>query len=239
MTTQTSPQLSTSSVDWTKFAVRMTIVCSFFPILLFLSAGSLDWRMGWVYIILAISITVISRYLMIRRNPGLFAERSQALSREDTKGWDKILSPTLALGPLVIIVIAGLDYRLDWSPAFSVWVELLGLVLLIIGYLFATWAMLVNAYFSSAVRIQTDRGQQVVTNGPYRIVRHPSYLGLLLGNVGTSLVLSSLWSLIPTAILTIVIIVRTALEDATLQNELPGYRDYAQKTRYRLIPGLW
>ncbi len=240
MTAQTSSQQMPKSANWTKFAVRMLLLALLFPVLLFLSAGRLDWPMGWVYVVLVVSITTLSRYLMIRRNPALLEERTTALSRDDTKRWDKILAPIIAvIVPLGQIIVAGLDYRYDWSPAFAGWVEWAGIALMIAGYVFASWPMLINPYFSSTVRIQQERGQQVVTNGPYRMVRHPSYLGLLIGTAGVSLVLSSLWSLILVAVMLVAVVIRTALEDATLQRELPGYRDYAQKTRFRLFPGLW
>lgn len=239
MTTQASPKEATGSVNWSQFVVRMAIVSLMFPVLLFLSAGRLDWWMGWAYVVLVVSITVISRYWMFRLNPDLLKERTQALSREDTKSWDKIIAPIVTISPLVQIIVAGLDFRFDWSPTFALWVELFGIVLLFIGYLLMTWAMLANAFFSSTVRIQTDRGQQVVTEGPYHIVRHPSYVGLLIGSVGTSLALSSVWTLIPAVVVIGVLVIRTQLEDAALHNELPGYSDYAEKTRYRLIPGLW
>jgi protein-S-isoprenylcysteine O-methyltransferase Ste14 len=234
-----TPDQPAETVDWTKFAVRMTILSAMFPILLFLSAGQWDWGMGWVYVVLVVSITVISRYLMFRRNPGLLEERTEALSREDTKRWDKILAPLVAMSPLVQIIVAGLDFRNDWSPTFATWVEWLGIALLLVGYLFAGWVMLTNAFYSSTVRIQTDREQRVITEGPYRFVRHPSYLGFLIGSIGTSLILSSAWSLVVVALFGVVLVIRTSLEDAALQDELPGYREFTQKTRYRLFPGLW
>ena len=239
MMSQVSAGKTRVPVDWTKFVVRMTILALLFPLSLFLAAGRLDWPMGWMYVVLAVGSTVISRYLMIRQNPELFEERSTAMSREDTKSWDKFLVPIVTLGPLVQIIVAGLDFRNDWSPAFASWVEWLGAALMLLGYWFAGWAMVTNAFYSSAVRLQTDRGQHVVTDGPYRIVRHPSYLGLLIGSLGTALVLSSVWSLIPAVAVLIVLIMRTSLEDSTLHDELPGYRDYAQTTRYRLLPGVW
>ena len=239
MSTQASPNQATETVNWTKFVVRMAILAVVFPALLFLAAGRLDWWTGWAYIVLVVASTLISRYLMIRRNPALFEERTEALSRENTKSWDRIIAPMLSIGPLVQIIVAGLDFRFGWSPAFAPWVQLLGIALMLIGYAFATWAMVANAFFSSTVRIQTDRGQHVVTEGPYRIVRHPGYIGLLIGSVGTSLVLSSVWSLVPAVVVMIVTVIRTALEDAALHDELPGYREYAQKTRYRLLPGVW
>ena len=239
MTTQVSPKQLPSHVNWTLFVVRMAILAVVFPVLLFLAAGRLDWWMGWVYVVLIVGITAISRYLMIRRNPELLEERTTALSRENTKRSDKILAPIVSIGPLAQTVVAGLDFRYDWSAPFAPGMELLGVVLMLVGYGFAGWAMLTNAFFSSMVRLQADRGQYVVTEGPYRIVRHPSYLGLLVGSVGISLILSSVWSLVPAVIAMIAIIIRTGLEDAALQKELPGYLDYAQSTRYRLLPGVW
>jgi protein-S-isoprenylcysteine O-methyltransferase Ste14 len=112
-------------------------------------------------------------------------------------------------------------------------------IVMIAGYSFSSWALIVNRFFSGTVRIQTERGHHVVTDGPYRIVRHPGYAGGLLGFVMIPFLLDSLWALIPTFLLTVVLVVRTALEDATLQKELPGYAEYAQRTRYRLIPGVW
>ena len=239
MTAETHPNQETITPDWPKFAVRMVVFAALFPILLFVAAGRLDWWQGWAYVVIAVGITAIGRYLMIRKNPGLLAERSQALGRDDTKSWDKILVPLVALGPLLQLIVAGLDMRFGWSASFPLWLELTGIGLMLVGYLFATWAMLVNAFYSSAVRIQHDRGQHVVTDGPYRIVRHPSYIGAIIGNFGTSLLLSSWWSLIVVVAIIVVLVIRTRLEDATLYNELPGYPDYAQQTRFRLVPGVW
>jgi protein-S-isoprenylcysteine O-methyltransferase Ste14 len=234
-----TPEQTVITVDWTKFAVRMGILSAIFPLVLFLSAGQWDWGMGWIYVVSVIVVTIGSRYLMIRQNPALFEERSKALTNADTKSWDRFLAPFMAFSPLIQILVAGLDFRNDWSPAFASWVEWLGVGLMFAGYIFTTWAMVTNAFFSSAVRIQTDREQHVITDGPYRIVRHPSYAGLLIGILGTSLALSSIWSLVPAVVVMSVTVLRTALEDGTLHKELPGYRDYAQKTRYRLVPGLW
>ena len=219
--------------------MRLLAFIALIALLLFLAAGTVDWRMGWICVVLLVAIAAISRYLMIRRSPGLLIERSNALGKDDTKSWDKIFVPVMAMMALAQLIVAGLDFRYDWSTAFSIGLELLGVLLLIVGYVFASWPMLVNPYFSSTVRIQKERGQQVVTDGPYRIVRHPSYLGTLVGSLGTSLMLSSLWSLIPAAALMITTIARASLEDATLCDELPGYRQYAQQTRYRLFPGIW
>ncbi len=116
---------------------------------------------------------------------------------------------------------------------------MVGLALLLAGYALASYALIENAYFSGMVRIQTDRGHQVVSSGPYRWVRHPGYTGALLAYLGTPLLLDSIWALLPAVFLTVALIIRTRLEDQTLQAELDGYRDYAQRVRYRLLPPVW
>jgi protein-S-isoprenylcysteine O-methyltransferase Ste14 len=112
-------------------------------------------------------------------------------------------------------------------------------VLVLLGYTLATWAMLANRFFSGVVRIQTERGHEVVASGPYAIVRHPGYSGSLLAALGFPLVLSSVWAFLPLILVFVVSIVRTRLEDRTLQSELPGYAEYANTTRHRLLPGVW
>ena len=239
MVSQTTPDNSTEAPNWAKFYVQLAIVALLFPVLLFLAAGRLDWGMGWVFVILIAGSTVLSRTLMVRRNPDLLAERTGALSREDTKSWDKIIVPIVEISPLLQVIVAGLDFRFGWSPAFLLWVELVGIALMLVGYWLTTWSMVTNAFFSSCVRLQTDRAQQVIASGPYRLVRHPGYLGLALGAVGGSLVLGSWWSLIPGGLMALLLVIRTALEDRALQAELDGYAAYAQQVRYRLLPGVW
>lgn len=132
-----------------------------------------------------------------------------------------------------------MDKYYGWSPGFTTISNIIGLTGLVLGYAFSSWAPIENRFFSGTVRIQTERGHHVVSTGPYRFVRHPGYAGGLLGFLFIPLLLDSLWSFIPAVLLGIVMVVRTALEDKTLQEELPGYREYAQKTRYRLFPGVW
>ena len=112
-------------------------------------------------------------------------------------------------------------------------------VLILLGYSIVYWAMWTNDFFSSRVRIQTDRGQYVVTNGPYRFVRHPGYVGAIIFLPASALLLGSIYALIPVAIDIFLLIIRTYLEDLTLQKELPGYTDYVKKVRFRLIPCIW
>jgi protein-S-isoprenylcysteine O-methyltransferase Ste14 len=150
-----------------------------------------------------------------------------------------ILAPLLAFGSIFILVVAGLDRLYGWSNLFSVGARIAALVAIMLGYAFSSWALIENRFFSGTVRIQTERGHHVVSSGPYRIMRHPGYAGALLGYLPVPILLNSLWAFIPAILLLIVLVVRTALEDKTLQAELPGYREFAQKTRYRLLPGIW
>ena len=112
-------------------------------------------------------------------------------------------------------------------------------VVLVVAYGLVLWAMWTNRFFSSVVRIQTDRGHHVVHDGPYRFVRHPGYVGAILLGLASAVALGSLWALIPAGLMAMAVIVRTALEDATLKRELPGYAEYASRVRYRLLPGVW
>jgi len=174
------------------------------------------------------------------RHPGLLAERQNIENIQNAKAWDKVLAPLMAVSvgyPMVFV--AGLDHRYNWSSEFPLWLIVIGFVLITLGYAFAAWALAENRFFSSVVRIQTDRGHRVCDSGPYRFVRHPGYAGSVFALFGIVLALSSVWTLIPAAVASIIAVIRTALEDRTLQEELPGYRDYARRVRYRLIPWMY
>lgn len=192
-----------------------------------------------MYAIICILGFAISRILAARRNPDLIAERARFMQHEDSKSWDKTLAPLVGLGGALIPLVAGLDARINWTPIFSLPVILLSLVIILAGYAWSSWALIENRFFSGMVRIQTDRGQHVISSGPYRWMRHPGYAGALLVYLATPIFLDSLWTFLPAAFLTIVLIIRTRLEDRTLQDELDGYREYAGRVRYRLLPGVW
>jgi protein-S-isoprenylcysteine O-methyltransferase Ste14 len=203
--------------------------------ILFIAAGGLAWPAAWVYTGVS---TVDAILLLLVVSPELMRERTHP--KADAKAWDRVLARlTGPLGSTVILVVAGLDKRFGWSAQTSLAVQFVGLAVFVLGMGLMTWAMAVNSYFSLVVRIQRDRGHTVVTGGPYRYVRHPGYVGGILFQLGTPLLLGTLWSLIPAGLTALLLVVRTALEDRTLQDELEGYREYAQQTRFRLLPGVW
>jgi protein-S-isoprenylcysteine O-methyltransferase Ste14 len=220
--------------------IGMVLVYLFIPLILFMCAGDFGWWQAWVFSILLFAAGIGGRYFAERRHPGLLAERQSREKIKDAKAWDKVLSPlmSLSIGPLVVVV-AGLDHRFHWSPAFPLWPAVLGLIMIAIGYGFAVWALMENRFFSALVRIQSDRAHEVCDSGPYRIVRHPGYAGNILPLPGIVLALGSVWTLIPAAVALVIVVIRTTLEDRTLQEELPGYQDYARRVRYRLFPGIY
>jgi protein-S-isoprenylcysteine O-methyltransferase Ste14 len=220
--------------------IRVVVVYLFIPVVLLVCGGDLDWWQAWGYSLLIVAAGLGGRIWAERRHPGLMAERQNVEKAQSAKAWDKALAPLMALSvSFPLVIVAGLDHRFGWSPVFPLWVVVVGFLLIALGYAFATWALIENRFFSSVVRIQVDRGHVVCDSGPYRIVRHPGYAGSILPLLGIVLALSSTWTLIPAAVALIIAVIRTGLEDRTLQDELPGYRDYARRVRYRLIPGIY
>jgi protein-S-isoprenylcysteine O-methyltransferase Ste14 len=212
------------------------VVIPFLPLLI-----SWDWRWweAWVYAILYVAGFAASRLLAGRRHPDLLSERARFTHHEDTLSWDRVLAPLLGLGGGLMPLIAGLDARLNWSPAFGLPVKLVSLTVILIGYVLASWALIENRYFSGVVRIQTDRGHRVVSSGPYRYIRHPGYTGALLTYLVTPFFLDALTAFAPAAVLVVLLVVRTYLEDRTLQEQLDGYREYAKRVPHRLLPRIW
>jgi len=220
--------------------IRLVAVYLFIPLVLLLCGGDFGWWQAWVYSVLIVAAGIGGRILAERRHPGLMAERQNIENFQSSKSWDKVLAPLMALSvSFPLVIVAGLDHRNGWSPAFPPWLIVPGFILIALGYAFATWALIENRFFSSTVRIQTDIGHVVCDSGPYRIVRHPGYAGNILALPGIVLVLGSAWTLIPAAAALIIAVIRTVLEDQTLQEELPGYRDYGRRGHYRLIPGIY
>ena len=232
----TKVTLAASPRQW----ISLVVVYLFIPLVLLVCGGDVGWWQAWSYSLLIVAAGPGGRIWAERRHPGLMAERQNMEKAQNAKAWDKVLAPLMALSvSFPLVIVAGLDHRFGWSPVFPLWLILLGFLLISLGYAFATWALIENRFFSSVVRIQVDRGHVVCDSGPYRIVRHPGYAGNILALPGIVLALSSTWTLIPAAAALIIAVFRTVLEDQTLQDELPGYPDYARRVRYRLIPRIY
>ena len=205
--------------------------------LLFLSAGSLKWTPGWWYIGLYVLMLFLASFIMIPKRPEVIAERSSGTS--GGRRWDLRVTRLMSIPTLGLLVLAGFDHRWNWTAPLPLWLRIAGATAFIFGYIIVLWAMFCNPYFSQVVRIQKERGHVAVTGGPYRLVRHPGYLGMTSSMLGSVFILDSILGLICFALYLALILYRTSMEDRTLRNELEGYAEYAAKTRYRLIPGVW
>ena len=222
-----------------RIAVMLLLVMVFFPLLPMIISGRWNWWEAWVMAALFVLGFIISRAIAARKTPDILKERANYSDHDDTQAWDKWLSPVVAFGSVFILLAAGLDDRFNWSPDFSLGLELLGLALVVIGYSLGSYALIENAFFSGTVRLQPERGQTVVKSGPYAWVRHPGYLGSLIASIGMPLLLDSLWAFLPVIIIGFFFILRTHLEDRFLQENLAGYSEYASEVRHRLFPGIW
>jgi len=202
---------------------------------LFVPAG-IEWWQGWLFFaVFLLQIALAALYLWLK-NPDIFVARSKI--HAGTKPWDKVVVPFLISSLMAIFPVAGLDHRFQWSSV-PIWLILLGYGLVTLGMLGSVWVEAVNKFAEPSVRIQMERGHAVVDAGPYRFVRHPMYATAFFLFFGFALALRSLWAFVPAAVASLILILRTALEDRTLRNELPGYKEYSSRVRYRLVPGVW
>jgi len=216
---------------------RIGAVISFLVItglLLFGAAGTIAWGFAWVY--LCISLVIIGANSILLP-PEVIEERGR--KKENTEPWDRVISGLIIIPWLAVYLAAGLDFRWQWTPQWTLGWHLLGLILYILGNGLVVWAISVNRFFSTTVRIQFERGHTVCSAGPYRYLRHPGYLGMITYIMASPLLLGSLWAMLPAVITAILFIIRTVLEDQTLIQKLPGYEQYRARTRYRLFPGIW
>ena len=204
---------------------------------LFWSAGRIDWWAAWAALAVWLAFYTAMDILLLRFNPELMAERLSP--PKGAKTWDRTIMSIFRLTTLVRYILAGLDQRYGWTVGFPIAAQLAGLVVCVLSYALLAWAMTSNAFFSQLMRIQSERGHAVITHGPYRYVRHPAYVGMILFEPAMSILLASWPAIIAGGLCSILLILRTALEDRTLHAELPGYVDYAHQVRYRLLPGIW
>lgn len=206
-------------------------------LLLFLPAGSIGWRPGWVFVAVLVLGFGASALVLARVNPVIYRARSRF--QPGTKGWDKALLAVILPAMVAILPVAALDAgRFHWS-AVPAWLLVLGYAALLAGIAVTAWAQAVNPFFEPGVRIQSERHQRVIDTGPYRFVRHPGYVSALLLFFGMALALGSYWALVPAGVASGILVLRTSWEDRLLHAELPGYLEYSRRVRSRLIPGLW
>jgi len=202
--------------------------------ILFIAAGTLSWKWAWILLLLGAVILIINLFLLPAE---LIEERGR--KKDNVKKWDKILTSINIFPTILMYVFSGLDQRFNWTGDVNIIINIAGLALFFSGSMIFTWSMVSNKFFSTLVRLQADRQHTVATEGPYKHVRHPGYLGYIIFTLATPIALGTFWGLIFSGITGILLIVRTVLEDTTLKIELPGYAEYTENVKYRLIPFLW
>ena len=229
---KTHPGFNRRRVVWKLLGVPV-----FLALFMFLPAGTWAWPKGWLFILILVGVISAVLLVLQRVNPEVIVARSRI--HKGTKRWDKMLLCLYFPAMSAVVVVAALDdSRFHWFPV-PWWLCGIGYALLLTGIGVVTWAEAVNKFFEVTVRIQTEREHAVIDTGPYAIVRHPGYVGGIVHAMGMALALGSLWALIPAGVASVVLIVRTQWEDQTLQKELHGYREYAKRIGYKLIPCVW
>ena len=205
---------------------------------MFAAAGTLAWVNGWILVALVLLDWLVSLAILARVNPEVLNARSR-VSRENTLWFDRL---NMAVVPVLtvagVIVMAFDAVRFQWS-VMPFWLSIVGIILVLPAYACGTWTIAVNRFFEWTARLQSDRGQYVCTSGPYSFIRHPGYACYIVTKLAYPLILGSWWGFLPGGILIVLFIIRTALEDLALQRDLPGYREYAGRVKYRLLPPVW
>lgn len=214
------------------FAVMMLI----WAVLLFVPAGRLAWGRGWLMWLVMLLSFLANHFILVRVNREVLVARAR--HTKPTTGFDRRLMPLLRISLFAIPVVAGYDARWHWSAMPLLWI-VPGVLLFLAGDAIIVWAMAVNRHLETTVRIQSDRGHSVVTSGPYRIVRHPMYVGCAMLFAGIPLMVGAWWACLPAAVAALTLFVRAGFEDALLRRELPGYEEFTRRTRWRLLPGVW
>lgn len=206
--------------------------------LLFLSAGTLNWPGAWAYLVVMVGLSLTLGVALARRDPGLMNERLSPPIQKNQPAADKVLLSILLLAIFGWLALMGFDVRFGWSRV-AVLVQVIGALVVLVGIWICYLTMLENSFAAPVVKIQDERGQRVITTGPYSYVRHPMYAGAILYLAGTALLLGSWWGLASVLVFIVLLAIRTFIEEKTLRTGLRGYDDYAANVRYRLIPLVW
>jgi protein-S-isoprenylcysteine O-methyltransferase Ste14 len=234
----TGKELMSSQISTLGLIVQSIVWAGILFALPFAGAGTFAWPEGWAYIVMQFSSWTVMTLWLKKNNPELLRVRAE-LWKRTVKPWDKVILTLIFAGFLTLFFLPGLDaVRYQWSHV-PLPPKIIGFVGTVISNGLMFWVLKTNPYSSAAVEVQKERGHRVITTGPYQYVRHPMYVGGILMAVSTPLALGSLVTFIPSIILTVVVVVRTYLEDKTLDQELEGYLAYSETVKYRLIPGVW
>jgi protein-S-isoprenylcysteine O-methyltransferase Ste14 len=220
-----------------RYVIRETMGVVVMGVALFWSAGRINWWPAWAALAVMLAWVTATGYVILRFNPHLLAERLGP--RKGAKAWDTAILSVVGIFQLARYIVAGLDQRYGWTGDFPLALQIAALIVCVPGYALVVWATASNAFFSQIVRIQHEREHHVASGGPYRYVRHPAYIGAILYELAVPILLASWWAMLPSALNAALFILRTHLEDHTLQAELPGYAEYARQVPFRLLPGVW
>jgi protein-S-isoprenylcysteine O-methyltransferase Ste14 len=222
-----------------KLAINIFVMIAVFVVVLFLPAGTLNWLAGWTFLVLMFAFTIVISIWLMKFNPDLLAERLTGIGKAGQKKWDKYFLVVLAFAFFGWFVLMSLDaMRFRWSQVPN-WLQYIGVLALLVSFYIFYLTFKENTYLSPAVRVQTDRGQTVISTGPYRYVRHPMYGGFVLFAIGTALLLGSVYGILGAALLVGMVAWRAVREEEMLEAELKGYREYKQRVRYRFVPHVW
>lgn len=220
-----------------KSAAKAVAIIAMMDAILFAAAGRLDWAAAWGVSALFAAALAFAGVWLTRNAPELLEERRTAKARAE--GWDLLLMRIYSVLLFTLLITAGLDAgRYRWSRV-PMPLQAAAFVGLVVAGIVISWCLVANPFLSSHARIQDDRGQTVVEGGPYRFVRHPMYVGILLLALSLAVALGSWMAMVPAALIGAVFVMRTRLEDRMLTAKLPGYREYAVRVPHRLIPGVW
>jgi protein-S-isoprenylcysteine O-methyltransferase Ste14 len=210
-----------------------------FAALLFVSAGTLLWPAGWAFIAIFFSFAVAIVLWLARKEPELLAERMSSPMQSGQPLWDKVFVAAVLVLFLTWLILMPLDaVRFGWSEV-PEWLQILGALGVVLSFYIMFFTFRENAYLALVVKVQEERGQSVVSTGPYRYVRHPMYASTFLFFPGSALLLGSWWGLMFCTVLLGLLVWRIPLEERMLENGLTGYDEYARRVRYRLIPRVW
>jgi len=218
--------------------LRVVAGLAFYGLCLFVSAGTVDWAGGWLLLLILAYAAIGEVVVLAARNRALLAERSRPLRDPAFEPWDLWITLVAGMLFLVVLVVCGLDHRFGWTPALPGPVMAAGAAGALAGNTLFLWAMTSNGTFFRGVRIDTDH-HDVARAGPYRIVRHPGYLGAIIAQLTMPIAAGTLVALLPAALGAAALIRRTQLEDRFLLESLVGYAAFAGQTRYRLVPAVW